>query len=462
MRRRLNIPREVRDAIEVHVQERLAEVNARHWSAAEDEDTFTGHLGALLGTSEKTVIVNDQPWRWSIDYTKFRGRGLNATESALGADGIFEVRVHGIEIEGHKSVIFQAKMGEPSGRRAIEQALAMSNWREAAVFVSYDEDAITVYPIDSVIRGDLSQNTSFVDFFNKSLLACRVGDSDLLYDAQARRLEWRDDKGRNVAIKFPIPHRLRVSVKSPFTRAPRYSLISANRIGDHRMDSSPEERLGVGENFTLKQLTTAKREAALTFHPDRRQDLADPLKNILNKRMAEVNDAFAYLKSKKRRNWGDGLYDMAAIFDPDHVAFSMVLKALQSFFRDNALSGFGSLTAAESGQPSVSRWFYRRERQGDSSKPLLKFDCNLQVAGDCQTTTNDAYDEVSTGDFAGEKITTGQSAIGRGFDPGLASHVLAEWKRRFLNAWDRGERESGTNGDRQGTCEQLRLTASKI
>lgn len=111
MRRQLNIPLLVKQAIEAHVRKRMAEVEERFHSAAEDEDTFTGHLGALLGTSERQVLVDGQPWYWSIEYTKFRGRGKGATESYIGADGIFEIRVHGIEVAGRKSVLFQSKMG---------------------------------------------------------------------------------------------------------------------------------------------------------------------------------------------------------------------------------------------------------------------------------------------------------------------------------------------------------------
>lgn len=152
MKRQLAIPEEVRSAIEQHVLERLSEVQSRYWSAAEDEDTFTGQLGGLLGTSERKVFVNERPWSWSIGYTKFRGRGKDATEAVLGADGIFEIRVHGIEVEGQKSLLFQSKMGYPSGARAIGQALMMSNWREASVFLAYGSDGISVYPIDAVLR----------------------------------------------------------------------------------------------------------------------------------------------------------------------------------------------------------------------------------------------------------------------------------------------------------------------
>jgi len=304
MRRRLNIPDEVRNAIDLHVRERLAEVESRYWSAAEDEDTFTGHLGALLGTSERTVVANDRVWRWSIEYAKFRGRGKDATETALGADGIFEIRVHGVEVDGQKSLLFQAKMGPPGGAHAIEQALMMSNWREASVFLAYNDDGIRVHSIDTVLRGQAvagqSTGVRFPEFFAGSFLACKVGDSDLRYDAKARTLHWRDEKKHRVAIRFPIPNRIRVSIKSPDQRGKHHRVISREEIGEHRMDSTAEERLGLDETFTLKQLSKAKREAALTFHPDLSQNLADPLRIILNRRMGEFNDAYATLKRTKK------------------------------------------------------------------------------------------------------------------------------------------------------------------
>jgi hypothetical protein len=135
VRRRLHIPAKVRNAIESHVRQRLAEAQIRYWSASEDEDTFTGHVGALLGCAERKTDVNGQAWRWRIEYSKFRGRGRDASETFLGAGGIFEVRVTGPEVDGRKSVLFQAKMENILGTHALEQALALSNWREAAVFV---------------------------------------------------------------------------------------------------------------------------------------------------------------------------------------------------------------------------------------------------------------------------------------------------------------------------------------
>jgi hypothetical protein len=304
MRRQLYIPSKVRIEIERHVSERLAEAQERYWAAAEDEDTFTGHLGALLGCPERKADVDGQVWRWRIEYTKFRGRGPNASESFLGADGIFEVRVMGPEVDGRKSVLFQAKMEAVLGADALEQALDLSNWREAAVFVVYQERAITVYPIDAVLRTQIAgspvRGVSFSDFFLGTFLACRMGDSDLEYDAKSRLLLWRDDSRRRVGVQFAIPHRIRVSIKSPAASSKRFKRITPDAMGEHRLDSTAMERMGLEDDFTPKQLKQAMREAALAFHTDRLQQLPDPLKAILNTRMGEINAAFAELKKRKK------------------------------------------------------------------------------------------------------------------------------------------------------------------
>jgi hypothetical protein len=304
MRQRLHIPPKVRNAIETHVRKRFDEVHERYWSAAEDEDTFTGHLGALLGCSERRTDVGGQAWRWRIEYSKFRGRGPGASERFLGADGIFEIRITGPEVDGRKSILFQAKMESTLGIDALKQALALSNWREAAVFLTYTEPTISVYPIDAVLRtqiaGNLAMGMPFPDFFLGTFLGCKMGDSDLEYDPRNRFLQWRDDTGHRVGVQFAIPDRIRVSIKSPAAGSKRFQRIAPESIAEHRMDSTAQERMGLEDGFTPKQLAQAKREAALAFHPDRLQRLPEPLRNVLNARMGEFNKAFAELKKRRK------------------------------------------------------------------------------------------------------------------------------------------------------------------
>ena len=302
MRRSFYIPEAVRAAIKAHVQERVAEAEERFYSAAEDEDTFTGHLGALLGAGERKVNVNGQAWYWKIEYAKFRGRGNDATEAKLGADGIFEIRLHSIEGGGQKSLLFQSKMGTPHGAEPKRQALKMSNWREAAVFLAYAPEGIRVSTLDQVMGDQAASGTRFSEYFIDEYLACHVGDSDLRYDARARTLHWRDEKGQSVAVKFSIPHRLRVDITSPYQANDGSLVIGAEEIDMHRMDSGPEQRLALPSNFSQADLKKAQRKAAMLYHPDRAPNFTDGLKAVMNKRMAEANDAVEVLRKSKGWN----------------------------------------------------------------------------------------------------------------------------------------------------------------
>jgi hypothetical protein len=109
-------------------------------------------LGGLFGCSERQVVIQGQTWRWRIEFTKFRGWGPDATEASVGVDGMLEIVLLGNE-GGRTAVLFQAKIGSPTGTRALERAAALSTWREATVFLGYGPDRISVYPLDSVFDG---------------------------------------------------------------------------------------------------------------------------------------------------------------------------------------------------------------------------------------------------------------------------------------------------------------------
>jgi hypothetical protein len=92
------IPLQVLQAIRDHVEKAVKHAEAGYPSAQEEEDTVTGELGGALRTDEDQVVnVTDgnRPgtWRWSINYSKFGSKSLDATESIVGADGILEIRV---------------------------------------------------------------------------------------------------------------------------------------------------------------------------------------------------------------------------------------------------------------------------------------------------------------------------------------------------------------------------------
>lgn len=142
MRNKIYIPKEVKVSISEHIRNSINRAVEGYSSACEDEDTLTGHLGALLKIENQEVFVEDNlpgAWKWSINYYKFRGRGSKATESFLGADGIFELLVNGSKDNqsSKKSLLFQAKNNWKNDKLLYKQCIKLSNWREAAFVVNY-------------------------------------------------------------------------------------------------------------------------------------------------------------------------------------------------------------------------------------------------------------------------------------------------------------------------------------
>ncbi|MFH1653250.1 MAG: hypothetical protein ABIE74_04250 [Pseudomonadota bacterium] len=209
-----------------HIRTAVSKAIDGYWSASEDEDVLTGHLGACLKIGNKKVrVVQTQSelpgdWTWSIDYYKFRGRGINATERILGADGLFELRLQRGYRTEIKSLLFQAKKDWNSDRDLVTQCIKLSTWREAAFVLNYTSEAFEAFSIDEVlklrgVRRSAFQAKALADFLAEDFLDCLVGDTDLSYEPRARRLIWRALSGEIVATVFRVKHRVRVNIKPP-------------------------------------------------------------------------------------------------------------------------------------------------------------------------------------------------------------------------------------------------------
>jgi hypothetical protein len=316
MPRRLYIPREVRAAIAAHIEAATARAVDGFLSAHEDEDTLTGELGSSLRTGTHTVnVVGDEingPWKWSIRYSKFRGRGFEATESLLGADGIFELTLNYGMREDTKSLLFQAKTEWQKDTTLISQAAQLSTWREAAIFVNYTPQGFYAYSIDSVLgsRGaeaDAENRLTLQEALTEHFLDCRIGDMDLRYNPATRHLTWRDLSGAIVATKFSIPNRIRVKIQSPNAKEKVNfeKLIPFEDIHRHRMQAEPEEMLMplLSENNVSPK--NQKRSLSMTYHPDRYSDGDQLLRDLLNRRMQEINAAYETLEAARRDNIGE-------------------------------------------------------------------------------------------------------------------------------------------------------------
>jgi len=313
MARRLYIPKKVIESISSHVDQSIDQAIEGFWSANEDEDTLTGHLGACLRTGSHRVEVEREQkeeifgtWRWSIDYAKFRGRGRQSTESVIGADGILELKLEFGQRTDTKSMLFQSKLDWSNDADLVNQSLLLSTWREAAIIINYTPTSFEVFSIDDVIssRGNKSEAKNDIDLknaINEFFLQCEIGNTDLTYDARSRRLAWRSDTGIIVATQFSIPNRIRVNVKAPkYSDDFRYDkMISLQEIHTHRMQVDYEEIFYPLLSHQKVEPKKQKKVMSLSYHPDRFSAYDNLFQDIANKRMQEINSAFEKIKVKK-------------------------------------------------------------------------------------------------------------------------------------------------------------------
>lgn len=304
MARRLFIPQIVLDSIRQHVDDAVDRAVDGFGSAQEEEDTLTGQLGMCLKTGWHTVHVigeqSDQAggnWKWLIDYSKFRGRGKRATESSIGADGIIELRLTSALRTDTKSVLFQSKNQWKSDPNLLRQAALMSTWREAAVVIDFTPKGFDCYSIDSVlaskgrkasVKGGVDLKSMLGDFF----LECSVGNTDLHYNATARKLLWRANH-EVVAAQFSIPSRIRIRVRSPrpIEDSKYEKLIPFNEIHAHRMDVEPTEILALLLTDEQSSVRDQKKNLSMIYHPDRYVSSDFLIRDVMARRMQEVNAA---------------------------------------------------------------------------------------------------------------------------------------------------------------------------
>jgi hypothetical protein len=314
MPRKLYIPKKVSESIREHMYASVDQAVKGFWSANEDEDTLTGHLGACLKTGLHNVDVTPEDreevsgtWKWTIDYTKFRGRGKNATETYLGADGIIEIGVSWGSQTDSKSLLFQSKTEWNIDHELVKQAVLLSTWREAAIAINYTPDGFNAYSIDSILasKGDKRKAKDEIDLkqaLGDYFLKCRIGNTDLKYNPMRRILTWRADQGLTVSSQFTIPHRIRVRIQPPSQKekASFGKMIPLDEIHNHRMQAEPEDVLMPLLTDREEPLKSRKKDLSLAYHPDRFSQYEKLLQDIATRRMQEVNAA--YDEFEKNRN----------------------------------------------------------------------------------------------------------------------------------------------------------------
>jgi hypothetical protein len=308
----LYIPTEVKDAIAEHVTAAVERAREIYPLGAEDEDTLTGQLGGALYIRQQQVFVakGEIPgkWKWSIKYYKFRGRGKAAGESIVGADGIFELRLdHGSRTET-KSLLFQAKKQWATDPLLFTQAMKLSTWREAAIVLNYTPESFEAYHLDDVIgsRGNKTANTvaqPLAKLLGHDFPDCNVGETELFYDAIAKKLVWKDYRGDIVATQFLVKHRIDINVVAPRpkTRMNADREIPSTQIHLHRMAVTNEDLLSTADLGSEKEIKKAHKKLVQTYHPDKLNAYDQLIRDISTRRVQEINDAKNALLSERKR-----------------------------------------------------------------------------------------------------------------------------------------------------------------
>jgi hypothetical protein len=316
VRRRLFIPDAVKESISQHLYASTAEAVNGYLSGHEDEDSLTGDLGASLRIGTQTVHIPEGQevsgsWTWSITYYKFRGRGKKATEKVLGADGIFELAVNwGTQNNEKKCLLFQAKnQWQEKDQKLFEQCIKLSTWREAAFVLNYAPNNYEAFFIDDVIkaggsRAPVSTGISLASFLSRHFLECLIGDTDLAYDAKSRTLSWRALNGEKVATKFSVGHRFSIKINPPKRRQRRKDEsreIANDEVYGYRMQISEEDMLSLKPDYTEKDLKKARQKLAQIYHTDLNPGMDELYREIMNRRMQEMNNARDILYARVKR-----------------------------------------------------------------------------------------------------------------------------------------------------------------
>jgi hypothetical protein len=193
-------------------------------------------------------------------------------------------------------------MADQGGAKLFEQCIKLSTWREAAVVLEYAPSGFSALTVDDVVaaRGSVAKvgRRPLAEVIGRAFVDCDIGDNDLSYDRASSRLRWRTMKGELVATSFRIGHKLRIKVRPPgHGIAPDVDrIVQPNELHQFRMEATDEDILGVAGSAGEAELKQAHRRLALAYHPDRLGSGNELLRDLLNRRTQEVNDAWARLR----------------------------------------------------------------------------------------------------------------------------------------------------------------------
>jgi hypothetical protein len=197
----MGMPEEVILSINTHLRNVCTETNMRkNWNINHaDEDSLTGVFLNSLATDNEQILPCG--WGWKITTNKIRGRGPNAPEKSIGADGIISLNVEENGITKTKSTIFQAKKVKCTDSLKKQKEKMSKCCPNGNMVIIFSPTVCNVQTEDGEV--------SFTDYMSE-FVVCKTGIIGLKYD-ETKECIVNDIK----EVNCDVSQQLNIDVKAP-------------------------------------------------------------------------------------------------------------------------------------------------------------------------------------------------------------------------------------------------------
>jgi hypothetical protein len=176
----------VRRALSDHFRAAVAAAAQGYADDAADEDAVTGALGQALRGQGEIALPDGRVLRWATRYRTLGGRGRNATERNLGAEGLFEVEMEDEEGDrSRKSLPFQARNAAAYGDALLRgQARRLNAFPGSGLVINYRPEGYVAVDAVLVAEGEATRNSEvpLADALSEGFIGCRRGSTAYLFE----------------------------------------------------------------------------------------------------------------------------------------------------------------------------------------------------------------------------------------------------------------------------------------
>lgn len=196
----IRLPEKLSEEIKIKIRENSRKGEKGWRFSNEEEDSLLGHFLGNLITDRQYFEQFDKIYEWEIIYNKFRGRGVNALESIVGADAIitFEIKDNLSNFKTVKSILFQAKKeGNSNGLK--RQKDLMNKFANGGNFI------FTCGPNGYFAQDNLDDEKIRIgDFLADQFIACLIGIQGMFYDDKKKELIKNNRSKTNYLIEDEV------------------------------------------------------------------------------------------------------------------------------------------------------------------------------------------------------------------------------------------------------------------